>query len=235
MLEKGNKVYFNKDREVSLIQAIKEKFELAIFDDGLQDKNIRYDLSIVCFNSFVFAGNELRLPSGPLRESINNLKKYDAVFITGRLKNKEFLNKIKNINPNIRIFNGEYESTNFYRYKKHKYLTFSGIGNPIGFISTLKKYGIKYKSNIIYPDHYDYSDNEIKDIKKIAKEKNLKILTTEKDFNRIPNKLKKNINFIKINLKIKKFKNLKNLYLNIYEKYKVFLSIFDNIFVIFNT
>ena len=191
LLEKGNKVYFNKDREVSLIQAIKEKFELAIFDDGLQDKNIRYDLSIVCFNSFVFAGNELRLPSGPLRESINNLKKYDAVFITGRLKNKEFLNKIKNINPNIRIFNGEYESTNFYRYKKHKYLTFSGIGNPIGFISTLKKYGIKYKSNIIYPDHYDYSDNEIKDIKKIAKEKNLKILTTEKDFNRIPNKLKK--------------------------------------------
>ena len=209
LLEKGNKVYFNKDREVSLIQAIKEKFELAIFDDGLQDKNIRYDLSIVCFNSFVFAGNELRLPSGPLRESINNLRKYDAVFITGRLKNKEFLNKIKNINPNIRIFNGEYESTNFYRYKKHKYLTFSGIGNPIGFISTLKKYGIKYKSNIIYPDHYDYSDNEIKNIKKIAKEKNLKILTTEKDFNRIPNKLKKNINFIKINLKIKKFKEFK--------------------------
>ncbi len=209
LLEKGNKVYFNKDREVSLIQAIKEKFELAIFDDGLQDKNIRYDLSIVCFNSFVFAGNELRLPSGPLRESINNLRKYDAVFITGRLKNKEFLNKIKNINPNIRIFNGEYESTNFYRYKKHKYLTFSGIGNPKGFISTLKKYGIKYKSNIIYPDHYDYSDNEIKNIKKIAKEKNLKILTTEKDFNRIPNKLKKNINFIKINLKIKKFKEFK--------------------------
>ena len=209
LLNNFGKTFINKSRVKALENAISEKYQVAIFDDGLQDKNIRYDLSIVCFNSFVFAGNELRLPSGPLRESINNLKKYDAVFITGRLKNKEFLNKIKNINPNIRIFNGEYESTNFYRYKKHKYLTFSGIGNPIGFISTLKKYGIKYKSNIIYPDHYDYSDNEIKDIKKIAKEKNLKILTTEKDFNRIPNKLKKNINFIKINLKIKKFKEFK--------------------------
>ena len=209
LLEKNNKVYFNKDRKVSLMQAIKEKFELAIFDDGLQDKNIRYNLRIVCFNSFVFAGNELRLPSGPLRESLNNLRKYDAVFITGRLKNKQFTNRIKQINPKIAVFNGEYVSTNFYKYKKHKYLTFSGIGNPTGFISTLKKYGIKYKSNIIYPDHYNYSDNEIKNIKKIAKEKNLKILTTEKDFNRIPNKLKKNINFIKINLKIKRFKEFK--------------------------
>ena len=209
LLEKNNKVYFNKDRKVSLMQAIKEKFELAIFDDGLQDKNIRYNLRIVCFNSFVFAGNELRLPSGPLRESLNNLRKYDAVFITGRLKNKQFTNRIKQINPKIAVFNGEYVSTNFYKYKKHKYLTFSGIGNPTGFIGTLKKYGIKYKSNIIYPDHYNYSDNEIKNIKKIAKEKNLKILTTEKDFNRIPNKLKKNINFIKINLKIKRFKEFK--------------------------
>ena len=51
---------------------------------GLQDKKIEYDLKIVCFNSLSsLAGNQLRLPSGPLREKLNNLKKYDAVFING--------------------------------------------------------------------------------------------------------------------------------------------------------
>ncbi len=206
LLEKNNKVYFNKDREISLIHAIKEKFELAIFDDGLQDKKIQYDLKIVCFNSHVLAGNELKLPSGPLRESLNNLKKYDAVFISGKLKNKKFINKVKNINPKIEIFNGEYISTNFHKYKKNNYLVFCGIGNPVSFIHTLRKYKIKNNTNIIYPDHYEYSEFDIKNIKKKAKEKNLKILTTEKDFNRIPNNLKKNINFLKINLKIKKIK-----------------------------
>ena len=87
---------------------------------------------------------------------------------------------------------------------KNNYLTFSGIGNPISFINTLKKYKIKYKSNLIYPDHYNYSKLDINRIKKIAYKKNLKILTTEKDFCRIPSRYRKNINFLKIELKIKK-------------------------------
>lgn len=209
LLEKNNKVFFCNDREISLAQAIKKKFELVIFDDGLQDKKIEYDLKIVCFNSSVLAGNELRIPSGPLREKLNNLNKYEAIFINGKLKNKKFLNKIKQINPKIKIFNAEYISKNFNKYKKNNYLTFSGIGNPISFINTLKKYKIKYKSNLIYPDHYNYSKLDINRIKKIAYKKNLKILTTEKDFCRIPSRYRKNINFLKIELKIKKIKEFK--------------------------
>ena len=53
---------------------------------------------------------------------------------------------------------------------------------------------IKNKYNLVYPDHYNYSEIDIKKIKEIAKAKKLKILTTEKDFYRIPSKLRKNIN-----------------------------------------
>ena len=98
--------------------------------------------------------------------------------------------------------------TNYNKFKKNNYLTFSGIGNPNSFKNTLKKYRIKNKLNLIYPDHYNYSEIDIKKIKEIAKLKKLKILTTEKDFYRIPIKLRKNINFIKINLKIKKFERI---------------------------
>ena len=209
LLKRNNQVLFNKSREKSLQEAIKKKFELAIFDDGLQDKKLEYDLKIVCFSSLLLAGNEMRLPSGPLREKLNSLKKYDAVFINGTKVNKKFLKKIKNINPNISIFIGEYVLSKCNKFKKNNYLTFSGIGNPDSFKNILKKYYIKNKLNLIFPDHYNYSDLDLKKIINIAKSKRLKILTTEKDFYRIPVKFRKNINFIKIELKIKKFQKFK--------------------------
>ena len=209
LLEKSNKVFFNKDRRVSLTKAIKEKFQLVIFDDGLQDKKIEYNLKIVCFNSISLAGNQLRIPAGPLREKLNNLKKYDAIFIIGKVMDKKFLNQIKKINPKISIFNGEYICSNLYKYKKNSYLIFSGIGNPLAFKNTLLKYNIKFTSSLVYPDHYDYSEMDIRKIKKIAKDNNLKILTTEKDFYRIPTKQRKNIDYLKVNLKINKQKEFK--------------------------
>ena len=209
LLKKNNQVLFNKSREKSLQDAIAKKFELAIFDDGLQDKKLEYDLKIVCFSSLLLAGNEMRLPSGPLREKLNSLKKYDAVFINGTKINRKFLKKIKNINPNISIFIGEYVLSKYNKFKKNDYLTFSGIGNPNSFKNILKKYYIKNKLNLIFPDHYNYSDLDLKKIRNIAKSKRLKILTTEKDFYRIPVKFRKNINFIKIELKIKKFQKFK--------------------------
>ena len=206
LLEKNNKVFFKKDRLESLLTAIKKKFELAIFDDGLQDKKIQYDLKIVCFNSLSLAGNQLRLPAGPLRERLENLKKYDAIFILGEHINNKFLKKIKKIKPDIPIFNGEYIPTNLQKFKKKNFLVFSGIGNPDSFIKTLEKYDIRYRSNHIYPDHYRYTEIDIKKIKKLAKIKNLKILTTEKDYNRLPKKFRKNINYLKVKLKIQKIK-----------------------------
>ena len=206
LLEKNNKVFFKKDRLESLLTAIKKKFELAIFDDGLQDKKIQYDLKIVCFNSLSLAGNQLRLPAGPLRERLENLKKYDAIFILGENINNKFLKKIKKIKPDIPIFNGEYIPTNLQEFKKKNFLVFSGIGNPDSFIKTLEKYDIRCRSNHIYPDHYRYTEIDIKKIKKLAKIKNLKILTTEKDYNRLPKKFRKNINYLKVKLKIQKIK-----------------------------
>ena len=210
LLEKNNKVFFDTNRQISLLKAIRDKFELAVFDDGLQDKKIDYDIKIVCFNSLSLAGNQLRLPSGPLRERLESLKKYDAVFIIGRNRDYEFLKKIKSINATIPIFYGEYISTNFKKFKKKKNIVFSGIGSPQSFTNTLKQYGIKIKSNVIFPDHYHYTKTDLERIRIIAKNENLKILTTEKDFLRIPKNLRKNINYLKINLKIKKFKQFSN-------------------------
>lgn len=215
LLEKNNKVFFGENREISLRKAINKRFQLAIFDDGLQDKKIEYDLKIVCFNSVSLAGNQLQLPAGPLRERLNSLRKYDAIFINGSNNNKNFLKKIKKISPNIPVFHGEYICSNLSKYRKKNYTIFSGIGNPKSFEQTLTKNNIKFDISLIYPDHHNYSKTDIDEICKIARDKNLKLLTTEKDFYRIPFKLRKNIDYLKISLKIKQLKKF-NKFINKY-------------------
>ena len=74
-----------KTRKEALLEAIKRGFKIAIFDDGLQDKTIEYDKKIVCFNNKNWIGNGKTIPSGPLREDINSIRKYDYVFLNVNL------------------------------------------------------------------------------------------------------------------------------------------------------
>ena len=63
--------------------------------------------------------------------------------------------------------------------------------------------------SMVFPDHYQYTNNDIKKIKKLAKDLKTNILTTEKDFMRIKNN-KQGIDYLKVNLLIKERKNLIN-------------------------
>ena len=153
-------------------------------------------------------GNGFLIPSGPLRENISEIKNYDAVFLNGEKNNKKFLKFLRKINNNIKVFESKYIPINLKSFDlKKQFLFFCGLGNPSEFERTLRKYKIKIKEKIIFPDHYNFSNSDIYTIKKLAKSKKLNIITTEKDYFRLNNKNKQNINFLKIDLKIKNMKN----------------------------
>jgi tetraacyldisaccharide 4'-kinase len=73
---------------------------------------------------------------------------------------------------------------------------------------------IKNKLNIIkeiiFPDHYNYTQNDIDHIKLQAKKFNAQILTTEKDYVKINSNKNDNIKFLKIELTIKDEEKLIN-------------------------
>jgi tetraacyldisaccharide 4'-kinase len=100
--------------------------------------------------------------------------------------------------------------------KKDRFVAFAGIGTPDNFKKTLDSHGFNVTKFLSYPDHYNYSDLDIKKIKQIAKSFKAKILTTEKDFLRIKNnnQLKNDksnqIKFLKMKLEIKNEKNFIN-------------------------
>ena len=74
-------------------------------------------------------------------------------------------------------------------------------------ILEIKKEKIKEKEKLIevvkeliFSDHYEYSLNDFEKIRINAKNENLKILTTEKDYVKIPEEFKKEIDFITMDL-----------------------------------
>ena len=204
LLRQNGKLFSSSKRLTALNKAINENYEVAIFDDGLQDQSINYDLKIVCFNTINWIGNGMTIPSGPLRESLNNLKDYEHVFLNGNLENIEGIkDQIMKINPKINIYLGKYEPINLSEFNKsEKYFVFSGIGNHKTFVSMLKNYGLNIIQDLEFPDHYKYSKKDIDKICFLAKELNSKIITTEKDFLRIDYKIEQEIKFIRSELKI---------------------------------
>ena len=220
LLSKNGTLFSNLKRITALHEAISEGFEVAIFDDGLQDGSIKYDMEIVCFNNLNWIGNGLTLPSGPLRESINNLKFYENVFLNG---NEESLiaikDQIKKINPNININSGKYTPLNIGEFDKDQnYLVFSGIGNHKTFVEMLKNNKLKIVSDLEYPDHYQYSKRDFDEIIINAKKFNAHIITTEKDYLRLENFNRNEILYVKSSLDISDEKSLTNKLLKLNEK-----------------
>ncbi len=203
LLKANGNVFSDSDRKISLIKAESStKFNLAILDDGLQDKTIKYDISIACFNSSYGVGNGLLIPAGPLRENLSTLRNYNAIFLNGEKNNKNLFSILKKFNNHI--FYSKYIPINVEKFnKKKKYLYFCGIGNPQEFEYTLKKYKFNISKKFIFPDHHNFKNQEIDDIKKIGFDNRLEIITTEKDYKRLSIRNRKNIHYLKIKLKIK--------------------------------
>ena len=205
MLIDKTELYCLKDRYAALQEAIKDNKDVVIFDDGLQDRSINYDLKFVCFNNTKWIGNGLLIPAGPLREKIQSILKYDALFINGNeIDNSNLKLMIRKYNKDIKIFESHYNPTNINNFSlTEKYLIFSGIGNPDAFRETLKINNINIIKEVIFPDHYNYTQNDINKIRSEAKKFNAKIITTEKDFAKIDPSKNDDIKFLEIELKVK--------------------------------
>ena len=151
--------------EAAIYLLKKHKVDLLIFDDGLQNKSIKYDLSILIEDDR-YVTNNFILPVGPYREL-----------------------KLKNLSNNIiKISNSDKAVSNFIKFKfdkvinlknqkvvnikKLKNLVLSiGIGNPYKLINILKK--ITSFEAKIYDDHYLFTKSDFNEF--------YNYLLTEKD------------------------------------------------------
>ncbi len=198
---KGVPVLTGKDRLKTGQYALKYfKVDLVILDDGYQYMELRRDLDLVLLDATNPLGNKYLLPRGPLREPISHLRRAHA-FILTRCDQTEGLNEtveyLRGLYPETPVFKcihkpfsvcylGREEFFDPHILCGKKSLAFSGIAYPNAFLSTLKDIGTEVVQFIEYPDHYNYSRNDLEQIQMEASTIGVEtIITTEKDKVRI--------------------------------------------------
>ena len=202
MLKKIGKTYSNKKRENSLELLIKDRFNLAILDDGFQDSSIKKNINILCFNQKQWIGNGFVMPAGPLRESFSNINKADCIFINGQ-KDMGIEKKLYEENRNVEIYYSKYRPIEIEKFKGKKICAFAGIGNPSNFFDLLEENNLNLIKTFSFPDHHNYSYSEISNMFKKCND--CELVTTEKDYFRIAaSSIPKGfqIQFLKVELEI---------------------------------
>ena len=210
LLSKYSKIISKKERSIAIKEAIDDKFDILILDDGFQDFSIKKNLNIICFNDHQRIGNGFIIPSGPLRQNLSSLKDAHIVLINGK-KDLEFQEKLKKYNRNLKFFYFNYYLKNPNEFKNKKLIAFAGIGNPENFFNILKLNRLNIVKEISFPDHYEYSKNDLEGLIRLEKKFNAKLITTEKDYFRISKFERKRFGMVPIKVKIENEENFFNL------------------------
>ena len=184
MLSRAGLIVHTGDRKSNIMLFDKQKQENTpiVMDDGFQNPTVKKDLSVLVFDDGIGYGNGFLLPSGPLREPKKHAARADAIIIIkSNTPRKNFT-----VPAGIPVFYAKNQTVSPYD-EAQKLVAFSGIGYPKKFFKCL--------SNVVatraFADHYQYTDEDIEKLFALAKKKNAKIITTEKDWVRLPDWAKK--------------------------------------------
>ncbi len=206
--------WVGKNRSESINNAINNGADLVILDDGLQDESILSNLNIIVFNGYQGIGNGRIIPSGPMRENMSKaINKSNLALIIDKDENniaKLIGDTIPIINSNL-IIEDEYINN----FKNKNVLAFCGIGYPDKFYKSLKEIGCNILYTKSFPDHYEYSDKDIKKLLKKSQELDTLLITTEKDHVKIMEDYKSRIYYFPIRIELNNYKILDDILLSI--------------------
>lgn len=160
--------------------------DIILMDDGLQNRDLFQDIKMLVIDGASGLGNGMSIPSGPLRETLEHaLKRIDAVIMIGddAFKISDQISKLK---PNCPIFVAVAEIDENGWQKDQKYIGFCGLGRPEKFKKTLAELPINLTGFYPFADHHPYGLDDLNKLQTLSKEKSAKLITTEKDMQRIP-------------------------------------------------
>lgn len=184
LLARHAPAFISRDRAAGAALAAAAGHDLAIMDDGLQNPGIRRTRSIVVIDGEKGLGNGLCLPAGPLREMpAAGMAKADAFVLLGDDKH-DIIARLPAGKP---VFRAKLAPPPDWRPERGaSYIAFAGIAYPEKFRKTALDQGLAVAGFHAFPDHYAYGARDIEKLLSEAREKNARLLTTEKDAARLP-------------------------------------------------
>ena len=218
ILAKYADVIIAKNRFKACAFAAEKNYEITIFDDGMHDNRIEKDLCIMVIDGKYGFGNGLVFPAGPLRDRLDIATKNTThTLLIGR-DEKNIIQRLEKRSLKTPIIKASVSSLTS-PDKKQSYIAFAGLARPEKFFDMLKiNMGLNIAETIDFPDHYNYDNGDLNYIKSLAESYKAKILTTEKDYVKLPELFQKEVEAIKIELKFEDDKMLEILEKTISDK-----------------
>ena len=180
------------------------KPDVILLDDAFQHRKVAPSFSVLLTKYKDLFIHDFLLPTGNLRESQSGANRADVIIVTKTDSNisddeKQWITKqLAQFNKPIFFSGISYDNKlkgasnlAIQELTNYKVLLLTGIANPEPLVTYLKDQNVNCK-HLNYPDHHNFSDKDLSDIKSafeaISVEKKL-ILTTEKDFVRLNGKI----------------------------------------------
>jgi len=178
---------------IEQLLAQSKKPEVILLDDAFQHRKVKAGFYILLTAYDDLFTDDWMLPTGNLRESRSGAARADMIIVTKCPKTideialSEIRKKLKYNKPvfftAIAYDQSVYSDDSIKEVSEIKHtpkLLLAGIAKPKPFFAYLQQ-----ENDIVleYPDHHDFSENDIQNIKKQAENK--LIITTEKDYVRL--------------------------------------------------
>ena len=161
--------------------------DVIVMDDGFQNPALAKDLSLIVVDAASGLGNGKLFPAGPLRAPLAaQMACADALLVIGEGKKADGLaaDFTRGGKPVLRAKITPNCDARWLGVLP--VIGFAGVARPNKVFATLKSNGARLIASHAYPDHHRFTETEAKALLKEADEKTAMLVTTEKDWARLP-------------------------------------------------
>jgi tetraacyldisaccharide 4'-kinase len=194
MMAASGPVFVARDRSAGGRLAVAQNMAALVLDDAHQNPSLAKDLSVVVVDGKTGFGNGHLVPAGPLREPVaKGLARADLVITMGPVS--------EDTSADLADYEGPILAAKLVPSPIEipgKVVGFCGIGRPEKFDATLQSLGLDVVDMYPFPDHHAYSSTDIARLEKIAREAGAGLVTTRKDYVRLPRDFASKVRVIEV-------------------------------------
>ncbi len=169
------------DREAAARAAISDGADMLVMDDGLQNPGLVKDCALLVIDGGAGFGNGRALPAGPLRETIiAAAARCRAAVLIG----VDATGALARLPAGLPVLRAAMQPAG--EMSGRRVMAFAGIGRPDKFFATLREAGAQLAGTRVFPDHHRFGANELDRLRREAAALDARLVTTAKDFVRLP-------------------------------------------------
>ena len=171
-----------------------------ILDDGLQNPDLVKDLSLLLIDGGAGFGNGRMIPAGPLRERVESAAaRVQAAVLIGA----DATGAARQLPPGLPVISASLTSVFLHSpgdLAGRRVMGFAGIGRPGKFRASLESAGAEIAGFHPFADHHFYHPAEIAGLIEQAQAAGALLVTTRKDWVRLPEAARERVLAIEVGL-----------------------------------